>query len=118
MHQGRGGRGTAIGALARKTRIDVRGGPHSRLRLPERALWRRAGTSPVLLATLAALAAAALFAASTASQHRSAGLVTEAQANGSAGLASFISGTLRHPLWRLVDHPHPGVRAREISVLI
>jgi drug/metabolite transporter (DMT)-like permease len=48
---------------------------------------------------LAALVAAALFGVSTAFQHRSAGLVTEAQANGGAGLAGFISGTLRHPLW-------------------
>jgi hypothetical protein len=48
---------------------------------------------------LVALAAAALFGVSTALQHRSAGLVTDAQANGGEGLARFVSGTLRHPLW-------------------
>jgi hypothetical protein len=53
----------------------------------------------VLVATLVALAAAALFGVSTALQHRSAGLVTDAQADGGEGLARFVSGTLRHPLW-------------------
>ena len=53
----------------------------------------------VLVATLAALLAAALFGVSTALQHRSAGLVTDAQANGGKRLVGFISGTLRHPLW-------------------
>jgi drug/metabolite transporter (DMT)-like permease len=48
---------------------------------------------------LVALAAAALFGVSTALQHRSAGLVTDAQADGGEGLAAFVSGTLRHPLW-------------------
>jgi hypothetical protein len=48
---------------------------------------------------LAALLAAALFGVSTALQHRSAGLVTDAQANGGKRLVGFISGTLRHPLW-------------------
>jgi hypothetical protein len=48
---------------------------------------------------LVALAAAALFGVSTALQHRSAGLVTDAQADGGEGLARFVSGTLRHPLW-------------------
>jgi len=53
----------------------------------------------VLVAALVALAAAALFGVSTALQHRSAGLVTDAQADGGEGLAAFVSGTLRHPLW-------------------
>ena len=53
----------------------------------------------MLVAALVALAAAALFGVSTALQHRSAGLVTDAQANGGEGLARFVSGTLRHPLW-------------------
>ncbi|MGP8206571.1 MAG: DMT family transporter [Acidimicrobiales bacterium] len=53
----------------------------------------------MLLATLLALAAAAFFGVSTALQHRSAGLVTEAQAKRDERLVGFISGTLRHPLW-------------------
>ena len=53
----------------------------------------------MLVATLAALLAAALFGVSIALQHRSAGLVTEAQAPGGKPLTGFISGTLRHPLW-------------------
>jgi drug/metabolite transporter (DMT)-like permease len=53
----------------------------------------------LLAATLAALLAAALFAISMALQHRSAGLVTDAGAGGTAGPIGFISGTLRHPLW-------------------
>jgi hypothetical protein len=53
----------------------------------------------VLTATLAALLAAALFAISAALQHRSAGLVREADAVGTASLGGFVSGTLRHPLW-------------------
>jgi drug/metabolite transporter (DMT)-like permease len=55
----------------------------------------------VLIATLAALSAAALFAVATALQHRSAGLVTEADGGGPAGLAGFVVRTLRHPLWIL-----------------
>ena len=50
-------------------------------------------------AILAALSAAALFAAATALQHRSAGLVTAAGTERSAGLTWFISKTLCHPLW-------------------
>jgi len=53
----------------------------------------------VLAAILAALSAAALFAAATALQHRSAGLVTAAGTERSAGLTRFISKTLCHPLW-------------------
>jgi hypothetical protein len=53
----------------------------------------------MLVATLAALFAAALFGVSIALQHRSAGLVTEAQAKGGRAMTDFISGTLRHPLW-------------------
>ena len=53
----------------------------------------------MLVAAFVALAAAALFGVSTALQHRSAGLVTDAQADGGEGLAAFVSGTLRHPLW-------------------
>ncbi|HUC13029.1 MAG TPA: DMT family transporter [Acidimicrobiales bacterium] len=53
----------------------------------------------MLTATFAALFAAALFAVSTALQHRSAGLVTEADIVRTASLGGFISGTLRHPLW-------------------
>ena len=53
----------------------------------------------MLVATLLALAAAALFGVSTAFQHRSAGLVSEAQGKGDQLLVGFISGTLRHPLW-------------------
>jgi len=53
----------------------------------------------MLVATLAALLAAALFGVSIALQHRSAGLVTEAQAKDGKAMTGFISGTLRHPLW-------------------
>lgn len=53
----------------------------------------------MLVATVAALLAAALFAVSTALQHRSAGLVTEADTLGTARLPGFISRTVRHPLW-------------------
>jgi drug/metabolite transporter (DMT)-like permease len=53
----------------------------------------------MLVAILAALFAAALFGVSIAFQHRSAGLVTEADAKGGQRLTGFISGTLRHPLW-------------------
>ncbi len=53
----------------------------------------------MLTATLAALFAAALFAVSAALQHRSAGLVTEADTLRTARLGGFISGTLRHPMW-------------------
>ena len=53
----------------------------------------------MLTATLAALFAAALFAVSAALQHRSAGLVTEADSLRTARLGGFISGTLRHPMW-------------------
>ena len=55
----------------------------------------------MLVATLAALLAAAFFAVSAAFQHRSAGLVTEVDPLGTAKLAGFISRTLRHPLWVL-----------------
>ena len=53
----------------------------------------------MLVATLAALSAAALFAVAAAFQHRSAGLVTDAGAHRAAGMAEFMSKTLRHPLW-------------------
>jgi drug/metabolite transporter (DMT)-like permease len=53
----------------------------------------------MLVAILAALFAAALFGVSIAFQHRSAGLVAEADAKGGQRLTGFISGTLRHPLW-------------------
>jgi hypothetical protein len=53
----------------------------------------------MVIATLAALAAAAFFAAATALQHRSAGLVTDADRTSAAGLGGFVSKTLRHPLW-------------------
>ena len=49
----------------------------------------------MLVATLAALSAAALFAVATALQHRSAGLV----AGSGTGLVSFMVKTLRDPLW-------------------
>jgi drug/metabolite transporter (DMT)-like permease len=48
-------------------------------------------------AIVAALLAAALFAVSTAFQHRSAGLVAVADSRG----GGFVSRTLRHPLWIL-----------------
>ncbi len=53
----------------------------------------------MLTATLAALFVAALFAVSASLQHRSAGLVTEADTLRTARLGGFISGTLRHPMW-------------------
>jgi hypothetical protein len=53
---------------------------------------------------LLALAAAALFGVSTALQHRSAGLVSEAQGKADERLVGFISGTLRHPLWIAGTH--------------
>ena len=53
----------------------------------------------MLVATLAALSAAALFAVAAALQHRSAGLVTDAGAPRTAGVSEFIWMTLRHPLW-------------------
>jgi drug/metabolite transporter (DMT)-like permease len=53
----------------------------------------------VLIATVAALSAAALFAVATALQHRSAGLVTEADRDKTARVAGFVSRTVRHPLW-------------------
>lgn len=49
----------------------------------------------MVTAVVAALLAAALFAVATALQHRSAGLVTDA--NWCSG--GFVSRTLRHPLW-------------------
>jgi hypothetical protein len=52
----------------------------------------------VLLAGIAALLAAALFGASTALQHRSAGLVSDGSRDGER-LSGFIGRTLRHPLW-------------------
>lgn len=55
----------------------------------------------MLLATLAALLAACLFALSVALQHRSVGLVVGPPADGPGGLARFISGTLRQPMWVL-----------------
>ena len=53
----------------------------------------------MVVASVAALLAAALFALATALQHRSAGLVPDAGARGSGRLIAFILGTLRHPLW-------------------
>jgi hypothetical protein len=55
----------------------------------------------MVTATLAALGAAALFAMATALQHRSAGLVTDANRTATAGVMGFVSKTLRHPLWIL-----------------
>ena len=52
-----------------------------------------------MVAILAALCAAALFAIAAALQHRSAGLVTDADTVRTAGVAAFVSETLRHPLW-------------------
>jgi hypothetical protein len=51
----------------------------------------------VLVATLAALSAAACFAVAAALQHRSAGLVADAP--GGTNLAGFVSMTLRQRLW-------------------
>lgn len=55
----------------------------------------------MLLATLAALSAACLFALSVALQHRSIDLVADPEKEGELGLTRFISGTLRQPLWVL-----------------
>jgi drug/metabolite transporter (DMT)-like permease len=55
----------------------------------------------MLLATLAALLAACLFALSVALQHRSVDLVARPDKDGALGLTRFISGTLRQPLWVL-----------------
>ncbi len=54
-----------------------------------------AGGLKMLVAILAALSAAALFAVATALQHRSAGLV----ADSGTGLVSFMVKTLRDPMW-------------------
>jgi drug/metabolite transporter (DMT)-like permease len=51
----------------------------------------------VLIATLAALCAAACFAVAAAFQHRGAGLVSDASAV--VGLGGFVSMTLRNRLW-------------------
>ena len=59
--------------------------------------WR--GVRMISDAIVAAVLAAALFAVATALQHRSAGLVTIADRGQAAGLAGFVSRTLRHPLW-------------------
>ena len=53
----------------------------------------------MLVATLAALSAAALFAMATALQHRSAGLVTDDSRSQTDGLVGFVAETLQHPLW-------------------
>ncbi len=56
----------------------------------------------MLVATVAALAAAALFAAATALQHRSAGLVGPAGSpKTGAEVTRFMASTVRHPLWAL-----------------
>jgi len=56
----------------------------------------------LLVATLAALAAAALFAAAAALQHRSAGLVaTAGSPRTGPEVTRFMAGTVRHPLWAL-----------------
>ena len=52
----------------------------------------------VLLTTITALLAAALFGVSTALQHRSAGLVSDGSA-GNERLGGFMARTLRHPFW-------------------
>jgi len=53
----------------------------------------------MLVAALAALSAAALFAVATALQHRSAGLITEAGTRRTGRVGGFVSKTLRHTLW-------------------
>jgi drug/metabolite transporter (DMT)-like permease len=53
----------------------------------------------MVVATVAALLAAALFALAAALQHRSAGLVTAASGVRRLESTRFISQTLRHPLW-------------------
>ena len=68
----------------------------------------------MLVATLAALSAAGLIAIAAALQHRSAGLVTDADLLRTAGVAGFVSKTLRHPLWivgSLVDIAGFGLHA-------
>ncbi|HTW10814.1 MAG TPA: DMT family transporter [Acidimicrobiales bacterium] len=55
----------------------------------------------MLVATLAALCAAVLFAMAAALQHRSAGLVSDGAALGTAQLSGFLLRTLRDPLWVL-----------------
>ena len=55
----------------------------------------------MLVAALAALAAAALFAVATALQHLSAGQVADTAKGHTAGLGRFASQTLRHPLWAI-----------------
>jgi hypothetical protein len=52
----------------------------------------------VLVTTITALVAAALFGVSTAFQHRSAGLVSDGT-QASERVGGFIARTLRHPLW-------------------
>ena len=52
----------------------------------------------MLVTTIIALLAAALFGVSTALQHRSAGLVSEVD-QGSDRVGAFIARALRHPLW-------------------
>lgn len=52
----------------------------------------------MLLTTIIALLAAALFGVSTALQHRSAGLVSEVD-QGTDRVGAFIVRALRHPLW-------------------
>jgi hypothetical protein len=52
----------------------------------------------VLLTTITALLAAALFGVSTAFQHRSAALVSDGS-QASERLGGFMARTLRHPLW-------------------
>lgn len=53
----------------------------------------------MLIPTLAALSAAVLFALATALQHRSAGLISDADISSTGGLGGFVAKTLRHPLW-------------------
>ncbi len=55
----------------------------------------------MLVAILAALSAAALFATATALQHRSAGLVSATGGVRAVGLSGFMCKTLRHPMWVL-----------------
>jgi hypothetical protein len=52
----------------------------------------------VLVATVAAPLAVALFGVSTALQHRSVGLVGAESPKGT-GIAAFVSGMVRHRLW-------------------
>ncbi|MCL2395592.1 MAG: DMT family transporter [Acidimicrobiaceae bacterium] len=55
--------------------------------------------APVVAATIAALFAAALFAASTALQHRSATDIPKLRTLQRADLSRFVGLTLRHPAW-------------------